>query len=236
MSSKVAFLYLRVSTSRQVTEGVGLDTQEARCRAYAQHLGWTIKEVFSDEGLSGKDGVEDRPGLKALIAAQQGTPGSVVLVYSISRLARRQRLLWDLLDDRSYALPVVSATEPFDATTPMGRAMLGMIAVWSQLEADMVSERTTDALAELKAQGKKLGPPDMLALGMAPTLQLVQELYATKAFTLETLADELNARKIPTARGGKWWPKTIRAALRAVLPPSDPVDAPSSPSTTSDSG
>jgi DNA invertase Pin-like site-specific DNA recombinase len=219
MTSPTVFLYLRVSTSRQVQEGVGLDTQEARCRAYAKHMGWLIREVFSDEGLSGKDGIEDRPGLKALIAAQKATLNSVVLVYSISRLARRQRLLWDLLDDRSYALPVVSATEPFDATTPMGRAMLGMIAVWSQLEADMVSERTTDALQELKAQGKKLGPPNMLELGMTDSIREVQRLYATGGFTFVTLAQHLNAHKIPTAKGGKWWPKTIHTALQTALPP-----------------
>lgn len=223
-SNKVALVYVRVSTSRQVAEGIGLDTQEARCRAYAAHMGWTVQEVFADEGLSGKDGVADRPGLAALIAAHRATPDSVVLVYSISRLARRQRLLWDLLDDRSHALPVVSATEPFDATTPMGRAMLGMIAVWSQLEADMVSERTTDALAELKAQGKKLGAPSMLALGMTDTLREVQRLYATKAYTLVTLAEHLNAKGIRTARGGQWWPKTIRAALAVDLTaPSDPA-------------
>jgi len=215
----VAFLYLRVSTSRQVTEGVGLDTQEAKGRAHAERNGWTIGGVFKDEGISGKDGLDNRPGLVALIEAVQATPGAVVVVYSVSRLARRQRLLWQLLDDRDgYGLPVVSATEPFDAASPMGRAMLGMIAVFAQLEADMVSERTTDALAELKAQGRKLGAPSMVDLGAGDSVRTVQALYASGEYTHRSLAAALNSRGVPTAKGGKWWPKTVRSALQTELP------------------
>ena len=210
-----ALIYLRVSTSRQVALGVGLETQESRCRAHAERSGWTVQNVFSDEGISGKDGVSERPGLAALIAAHKATPNSVIVVYSISRLARRQRLLWNLLDERDgHGLHVVSATEPFDAASPMGRAMLGMIAVFAQLEADMVSERTTDALAELKAQGKKLGRPSMVDLGMADEIRKVQVLYATGRFSHRSLCDYLNESGVPTANGGKWWPKTLRSALK----------------------
>lgn len=214
----VALLYLRVSTSRQATEGVGLDTQEAKARTHAARCYWPVVGVFRDEGVSGKEGIENRPGLQALIAAVKTTPGAVVVVYSVSRLARRQRLLWQLLDDRDgYGLPVVSATEPFDAASPMGRAMLGMIAVFAQLEADMVSERTRDALAELKSQGKKLGARSMIELGALESVKIAQELYATGQFTHRSLADELNKRGIPTAKGGRWWPKTVRSALAFTL-------------------
>lgn len=216
----IALVYIRVSTARQATDGVGLETQEAKCRAHAERMGWKVAEVFRDEGLSGKDGVEDRPGLKGLIARAQLTLGAVIVVYSVSRLARRQRLLWQLLDDRDgHGLAVSSATEAFDTSTPMGKAMLGMIAVFAQLEADMVSERTKDALAEVRLQGKRLGAPSMVDLGAADTVRLVQELYASGKFTHRTLATELNSRSVPTATGtGKWWPKTVRSALLAELP------------------
>lgn len=216
----VALVYVRVSTARQATDGVGLDAQETKCRAHAERMGWDIGEVFRDEGISGKDGVEDRPGLAALLERAKATPGAVVVVYSVSRLARRQRLLWQLLDERDgFGLAVSSATESFDTTTPTGRAMLGMIAVFAQLEADMVSERTKDALAEVRAQGKRLGAPSMLDLGAAKTVRQVQELYATGKFTHRTLANELNRRAVPTAKGtGQWWPKTVRSALLTALP------------------
>lgn len=212
----VALVYVRVSTARQAADGVGLDAQEAKCRAHAERMGWPVAGVYADEGISGKDGLENRAGLVALIDAAQKTPGAIVVVYSVSRLARRQRLLWNLLDDREgYGLAVSSATESFDTSTPTGRAMLGMLATFAQLEADMVSERTRDALAELKAQGKRLGAPSMLTLN-AEVVRLVSELYATGRFTHRTLADELNNRNVPTATGkGRWWPKTVRTALNA---------------------
>lgn len=214
----VALIYTRVSTARQATDGVGLDAQETKARAHAERMGWPVVEVFRDEGVSGKDGLENRPGLVALIERAQRTPGAVVVVYSVSRLARRQRLLYSLLDDRDgYGLAVSSATEAFDTSTPTGRAMLGMIAVFAALEADMVSERTKDALAELKAQGKKLGAPSMVDLGAVESVKTVQELYATRAYTHRSLADELNRRNVPTAKGGRWWPKTVRSALQVTL-------------------
>lgn len=217
-SAPVALLYLRVSTARQANEGIGLDAQEARARAHAERMGWPVVDVFRDEGASGKDGVESRPGLRALLEAARTTPGAIVVVYSVSRLARRQRLLWTLLDDRDgHGLSVSSATESFDTSTPTGRAMLGMLATFAALEADMVSERTKDALAEVKAQGKKLGAPSMIDLGAGESVRLAKELYATGSFTHRTLAEELNRRAVPTAKGGKWWPKTVRTALLTEL-------------------
>lgn len=86
------------------------------------------------------------------------------------------------------------------------------------LEADMTSERTRDAPAEVKAHGRKLGAPSMVDLGAADSVRLAQELYASGGFTHRTLADELNRRGVPTAKGGQWWPKTVRTALLTALP------------------
>jgi site-specific DNA recombinase len=105
----------------------------------------------------------------------------------------------------------VSVTEPFDTTTPMGRAMLGMIAVWSQLEADMVSERTRHALQLVKDRGGKLGAPTMNETVPA-TVRKVHQLRA-QGLTIRQIADQMNADGIPGSRGGRWWVKTVRAAL-----------------------
>ncbi len=222
VSKPSAVIYLRVSTARQAAEGIGLDAQEAKCRAHAERMNWPVIAVHRDEGLSGRDGVEERPGLQSAIDAVRSNPGAVVVVYSVSRLARRQRLLWTLLDDRDgYGLPVSSATEAFDTATPTGRAMLGMIATFAALEADMVSERTRDALAEIKAQGRKLGAPNMIDLGALETVRLVQQLYNAGGYTHRSLAEELNRKGVPTAKGAKWWPKTVCAALHATIPEAD---------------
>lgn len=214
----VAFIYLRVSTLRQAAEGVSIDAQESKCRAHAARMGWEVVQVFADEGVSGKDGVEHRPGLAHMLSRVRETPNAVCIVYSVSRLARRQSLLWYLLDERKGAgLSISSATEPFDTTTPTGRAMLGMIAVFAQLEADMVSERTKDALAERKAQGKRLGRKSLKET--APeTVKLICQLKDNVGMSQRSIVDYLNAQKIPTPSGrGSWYLTMVQTALRKDL-------------------
>jgi site-specific DNA recombinase len=219
-TTTVALVYIRVSTARQAADGVSLEAQEARARAHAEKNGWAVAGVFKDEGISGKDAIAKRPGLKSLlessISLKAKNINAVVVVYSVSRLSRSQKLLWNLLDDRDGAgLAVSSVTEPFDTTTPMGRAMLGMIAVFAALEADMVSERTKDALAELKMQGKRLGRRPSAEL--APdTVRLVKDLYATGLYTHVSLTEELMRRGVLTPMGkSKWYKRQIQICLNS---------------------
>lgn len=211
-----AVLYLRVSTEEQARSGAGLEAQEARCRAVSAARDFEVTSVYRDEGKSGRSEIAARPGLSAAIEEvrallRAGQP-AVLAAYSVSRVARSQRILWTLVDPaREDALPLVSASEPFDTTTPMGRAMLGMIGVWSQLEADLVSERTRDALAAVKASGKRLGAPPMSATTPG-AVKRICDLRAT-GLSLRAIAERLNKEKVPAARGGKWWTKTVVAAL-----------------------
>jgi site-specific DNA recombinase len=223
-------IYLRVSTGAQAASGLGLEAQEAKCRALAAERGWNVLAVRQDAGLSGRDGLAKRPGLRAVIDDAKANPGAVVVVASLSRLGRSQRLIWTLLDTAGeYALPVVSATEPFDTASPMGRAMIGMIGVWAQLEADLVSERTTDALAAAKDRGTKLGAPSMIEstdeegrrfidAAKAALVRRVQELYATGAYSHRTLAEHLNASGVASATGKQWHARTVRVALNTEVP------------------
>lgn len=215
-TKRTAFIYIRVSTARQAADGVSLEAQEAKCRLYAQRMGWEVAEVFADEGISGRESVENRPGLARLLKATRANPDAVVVVYSISRLARRQKLLIHLLDERDgEGLAVSSITENFDTTTPMGRAIVGMISVFAELEAELASERTKDALAHVKSQGTKLGNPGIKAL--APeTVKLIKELYNSGLYTQRQIVDELNRRNIPTARGyGQWHLPAVQAAIKS---------------------
>lgn len=213
-TGRVALVYVRVSTQRQAEEGIGLEAQEAKARAHAERMGWPVAQVFRDEGISGKEGVEHRPGMAALLKAARNTPNAVVVVYSISRLARTQRLLCHLLDEKTgEGLAISSSTEPFDTSTPIGRAMFGMLAVFAQLESDMVSERTKDALAQIKATGRvQLGQKTIQDL--APqTVAIIQALVA-QGLSQQNIADELNRRGIPTATGrGKWRKSAVYDAI-----------------------
>lgn len=208
-----AVIYLRVSTEEQARSGLGRDAQAAVCQAHAARAGLAVEAIHFDDGLSGTLPPSRRPGLLAAIEDLRAG-GGVFLVYSVSRLARSQRQLWELVDDRAgLALPVVSATEPFDVSTPMGRAFLGMLATFATLEADLASERTKDALAAAQGRGVRLGAPSMAQLAPEAVRQ-VRELYATGAYSHRSLAEHLNASGVPTAKGARWWPKTVRAALQ----------------------
>ncbi len=219
-ASPVALIYLRVSSQAQKDSGAGIDGQLARCQAHAAKLGLEVAGTFKDEALSGGDGVADRPGLAALIAASKANPGAITIVYSVSRLARSQLLLWRLVDDREdgFGLSISSASEPFDCTTATGRAFLGMVAIFSQLELEMAGERTKVALAAVKARGVKLGAKSMTERD-PELVRKVGDMYATtddkgkRVFSHKSLAEELNRLGIPAVRGGKWWSKTVQALL-----------------------
>lgn len=222
-----AVIYCRVSTQEQGDSGASLEAQETKCRDHAARLGLPVLSVHTDI-QTGKDDVQDRPGLQAAILAVQRAPGSVLVAYSVSRVARRQKVLWGILDAHDgLGIPLTSATEPFDTSTPMGRAMLGMLAVWSTLEADMIAARTKDALAAVKARGVKLGGLGMVEKrdGSSRVLDATKAdiIRAVKALKLETglplraLAAELRRRGVSSVTGKTWHPDTIAKALALEL-------------------
>lgn len=149
--------YVRVSTEEQAREGVSIEAQEERIRALATAKGWDLIEIIKDPGYSGKN--LSRPGIKSLIDSCRSGKANVVIVTKVDRLTRRQKDLWYLLEDVFYKNQVgfVSVTEAFDSTTAAGTAFLGMIGVFAQLERDLVSERTREALNHKRAKGEWVG-------------------------------------------------------------------------------
>jgi site-specific DNA recombinase len=122
--------------------------------------------------------------------------------------------VWALLDERGdYRLRLESASEPFETSSPMGRAMIGMLAIFAQLEADMCSERTSAALEARRARGHKLGAKPLVE-ERPEDVARIRALYASGAFTYATLAEELNTRGVLTKRGKRWHATTVARTLR----------------------
>jgi site-specific DNA recombinase len=166
-------------------------------------MGLLVTQVRLDDAISGTNAPKDRPGLSMAILDWRSSPtDTVILVHSLSRLARRQKVLWGLLDDRDgLGLPVMSATEPFETSTPMGRAMLGMLGVWAALESDLASDRTIAALAAAKERGTTSGAPSSAQLLPASTVERVEELRA-QGLSYARIADALNTDNVPGPTGG----------------------------------
>ena len=216
--------YIRVSTTEQASEGVSLEAQRAKIAAWAVANDYELVAIHEDAGITGTS-MEKRAGLQAAIAATG--KGMALVAYSISRLARSTADMLEIAAGlEKKGADLVSLTEKIDTTAAAGRMVFRMLAVLSEFERDIISERTTNALAHKKAQGQVYAA---LPLGYANAdgklVPLDEELLVVAEIrdmrgqgkTLRDIADDLNGRGIGGKRGGKYHASTIKAVLANSL-------------------
>jgi site-specific DNA recombinase len=206
-AKRKAAVYLRVSTDEQVEDGSSLESQEARCRAMCVARGLEIAGIYADAGKSG--GTLERPALAELRTAVQAGVVGVVVVYAVDRLSRSQRDTLTLLEEFEQAgAGLAAASQPFDTTTPAGRAMVGMLAVFAELQRAEIRERTRVALKRKAARGEAINrmPLGLVREGKGyarcpDTWAIVARVLHERAggATCQSIADGLNADSVPTA-------------------------------------
>lgn len=139
-----AFVYIRVSTQEQAEEGYSLGEQESRLQRYCEAMNWECVKVFSDPAYSGSN--MERPALKQMIKAIERNEAEIVLVDKLDRLSRSQfdtlYLIKKVFIPHNVAF--VSRAESFDTSTPFGRAMIGILAVFAELERERIKERMAE--------------------------------------------------------------------------------------------
>ena len=152
-----AYGYIRVSTEDQVKEGISLDAQKEKIKAFSVVNNLNLIEIISDEGVSGKN--MDRPGLDRIIELAKGKEAEAVIVYKLDRLSRRTRDLLYLIEDvfKNENTRFFSLTEQIDTSTAMGKFFLTMMGATAQMERELISERTKATLQYKKQQGHSLG-------------------------------------------------------------------------------
>lgn len=138
--NKVA-IYVRVSTSIQAEEGYSIDEQIDKLKAYCQIKDWTVYEIYKDGGFSG--GNIERPALERLIKDANNKKFDTVLVYKLDRLSRSQKDTLYLIEDifSKNDISFLSLQENFDTSTAFGKAMIGLLSVFAQLEREQIKER-----------------------------------------------------------------------------------------------
>lgn len=138
----LVFGYVRVSTDNQL-ENYSIEEQTDRLKAYCQAKGWTLLHIYIDGGYSG--GNTDRPALQEMLQAITKNHIDAVVVYKLDRLSRSQKDTLTLIEDKLLAnhTDFVSINENFDTSTPFGKAMIGILSVFAQLEKDQITERFT---------------------------------------------------------------------------------------------
>jgi DNA invertase Pin-like site-specific DNA recombinase len=150
-------LYARVSTQDQQT----IPLQIRALREYAARRGWTITLQVKEIG----SGASQRVRREQLLEAARRREIDVVLVWRLDRWGRSVTdLLATLQELEHLGVGFVSLTEALDLTTPAGRAMAGLLAVFAEFEREILRERVRAGLAHARRNGQRLGRPLTAAL------------------------------------------------------------------------
>ena len=222
-------LYVRVSSLEQAEEGYSIGEQTERLKMYCEAMGWSVYKIYVDPGYSG--GNMDRPGLKEMNRDIENGLLDKVVVYKLDRLSRSQFDTLFLIEKVFLAnnTDFVSMTENFNTSSPLGRAMIGFLAVFAQLEKDKINERTMMGKEARAKEGKWHGgstqpvgydynPMDeLLHINEYEKMILLELsdlfLQGTPLRTIETLFIEKGYK----TKHGYLDPKTMRRVLASKL-------------------
>jgi len=219
---KQAIGYIRVSTEKQVNEGMSLEAQQEKIEVWCASNGYQLVEVFTDAGISGKN-MNKRPGVqKALVAIKKGM---ALVSYSMSRLARSTVDAIKISEEIAKKKgDLVLIADNIDTTTATGRAMFKIMAVMAELERELISERTVAGLQYMKRHNLNYTNKtpygfeaiDGKLVQVQQEAEIVAEIQASRTGgnTLQFIADGLNTRGIPTKTGKQWAPATIHLLLK----------------------
>jgi DNA invertase Pin-like site-specific DNA recombinase len=216
--------YVRVSTTGQAVEGVSLDAQREKVKAYCELHGLELVAVHADEGISGRR-ADNRPGLQRALA-DVCKRKAVLVVYSLSRLARSTRDCIALSERlEKCGADVASITEKLDTTSSMGRFFFTLMAALGQLERDQVSERTIVAMSHMRrlrrrisrhvpygydlgTDGKTLVPNarEAARIGVMRRARAAGKSYAS-------IAESLNSKGVAPKTGKQWYASAVRSVL-----------------------
>jgi DNA invertase Pin-like site-specific DNA recombinase len=188
-----AGLYARVSTNDQQT----LTMQNRAMREYAARRGWTIamqvREVNS--------GAARREAREKLLETARRREIDVVLVWRLDRWGRSVTdLLGTLQELEHLGVGFVSLTEALDLTTPAGRAMAAMLAVFAAFEREVLQERTRAGLAHARQNGKRLGRPATAAVHAAEIRKLHRAGVSKSEIARRVRIGRTSVRRILGAR------------------------------------
>lgn len=222
---KRVFIYIRVSTREQAEEGYSLGEQEERLKKYCDAMEWELVEIFRDGGFSGSN--LERPAMTSMIKKIEKHQTDIVLVDKLDRLSRSQFdtlfLIQKVFNANNVAF--VSRAEAFDTSTSFGRAMVGILAVFAELEREKIRERSIDGIEGRAKEGKfkgggqvPIGYNYIIGSGIL-TINEYEAMQVREVFDLfikrtpvKTIARTLNEKGYRT-KYGDWKDMTIRRMI-----------------------
>jgi putative DNA-invertase from lambdoid prophage Rac len=188
-----AGLYARVSTNDQQT----LPMQTRALREYAARRSWTIGMQVREVG----SGAAQRKAREQLLEAARRREIDVVLVWRLDRWGRSVTdLLATLQELEHLGVGFVSLTEALDLTTPAGRAMAGLLAIFAEFEREILRERTRAGLAHARQNGKQLGRPKTAGLQATEIRKLYRAGVAKAEIARRLSIGRTSVRRILAAK------------------------------------
>ena len=206
--------YIRVSTSQQARSGLGIEAEREALARFAAAEGFEIVAEFVEvETGKGSDALDRRPQLAVALGKARALRCPVG-VAKLDRLSRDVHFISGLM---AHRVPFRVAelgpdVDPF---------VLHLYAALAEKERTLIAGRTKSALAAAKAKGVKLGNPKIDAARdqavadrtAGNVLPIIAEIRKSGATTLHAIANALNARGVPTPRGGRWHAMSVRNVL-----------------------
>ena len=198
--------YIRVSTDQQAESGAGMAAQRSSIRRQCEQHGWELAAIYEDNGASAKT-LKGRPGLSEALAVLASGGASALVVAKLDRLARSVHDFAGLVriaEREGWA--IVALDLGVDMTTPTGGLLANVTASVAEWERRIISLRTTEALAQKRAEGVQLGRPRRLDPVIADRIRSRR----SEGATLQAIANELNLDAITTPTRRSWSPALVR--------------------------
>ena len=226
-----AIAYIRVSSQRQVDEGVSLDAQKRRILDYARFKGIPLDEedILIEKGVSGGIPLWERPVGRRLKQRLASGQYQHLMAMKIDRLFRVTSDMLNTIDELNAAgidLHVVDmGGQAIDTTTAVGRLFLTIVAAMAEMERGLISERTQESMDQLKAMNKKFTQSiygwDVEANGsLKPNwyeqniIDLMDWQINVNGLSASAMARSLNAQGILGKRGGKWHSSGVSRVMK----------------------
>jgi site-specific DNA recombinase len=219
MAMKKALGYGRVSTIKQVVDGVSLEAQRIEITGVAIASGYDLLDVLCDDGISGAKDEDERPALAELLNAVRSGRVSIVIVCKRDRLARDQALAGHIETwIRRAGAELICIDEA--GLNPITKAVLTMVA---EVERLLAAQRTRFAMRALKLKGKTFGTvpfgyrrnADGCLDPQPGEIEIVHEVVTMRqrGRKLAEIAAYLTTSNVATRRGGRWSPEQVRSIL-----------------------
>jgi DNA invertase Pin-like site-specific DNA recombinase len=234
-SPRRAVGYVRVSTDMQASEGMSLDAQRSAIESYCAMMGIKLVKLCQDVMSGGKD---VRPGLADALRTLQGS-ADVLIVLKFDRLSRSIKHFCELYETyfKDGTKELVAIRESIRLDSSLGRALVGILLVFAQMEREATGERTKEAIGHIRKSGyhfgkvpygkRKIPAPDNPRMKILVedeteqrTIAQIKE-WANEGVGISEMAARLNAKGVPPPQGKEWTKSllyNLRLRLRHISP------------------